>query len=78
MSPAEVEFCRDIQGFIEFALRNGLSLPVVLTTVGHDINNLMRYGMSLEEARADVFDPKVSGYARVGSDSVGEAEEIEG
>ena len=77
MSPAEIQFCRDVQSFIDFAIANGLSFPLVVSTVGHDCNNLARYGMSLEQAEKDAFMPQVSGYQKMTSDDVGQAEEID-
>jgi hypothetical protein len=81
MNPQEIEFLRDIQGLIDFAIRNGLSFSLVLTALSHDVNNLIRYyGMSIEKASADGgFTPMVTGYATADPNSVGETEEdVEG
>ncbi|HEV2294227.1 MAG TPA: hypothetical protein VGR35_10245 [Tepidisphaeraceae bacterium] len=77
MTQREVEFCRDVQGFLEFALRNGLSFPLVVSTLSHDINNIVRQGMTLEAPEEDAFMPKVAGYADETADSVGETAEVE-
>jgi hypothetical protein len=77
MNGGELAFCRDVQGFIQFAIENGLSFAMVVSALGHDANNLARYGFSLEAAKEDAFMPKVSRYSNVSSDSVGEAEEVE-
>jgi hypothetical protein len=60
MTEKEVAFLRDLQSFIEFCIRNGLSFPLTLSTIGHDVNNLMR-----EEI---CFTPKVTGYAKIMQD----------
>jgi hypothetical protein len=40
MSEREVEFLRDIQGIIDYTIRNDLGLANVVATVGHDVNRL--------------------------------------
>jgi hypothetical protein len=72
MSDAEVELLRDMQAFIDFAIRNGLSFPLVVGTLGHDVNGLQRYGYDLNTA---AFLPKVTGYSQINADSVGQSEE---
>lgn len=74
MSAQEVDFLRDVQAFIEFAIRNGLNFPVVVANIGHDLNNLSREGFDLSEAKAKGFLPKVAGYSRITSDDFGDSE----
>jgi len=75
MSAAEVEFLRDIQGLIDFAISNGLSFAMVMSILGHDVNGIARHGMDLSEASACGFVAKVTGYAGYTADAVGESEE---
>ncbi len=75
MTPAEIELLNDMKGLIDVAVRNGLSFALVIGTLSHDVNGLARYGFDLDKARADAFSPKVTGYAQVTPESVGEPEE---
>jgi len=72
MTETEVAMLRDVQAFIDFAIRNGLSFALVLSILGHDINGVAHHGMSYDEARSDGFLPKVTGYSEINADSVGE------
>jgi hypothetical protein len=74
MSDAEVQLLRDIQGFIDFAIRNGLSFASAMLTLAHDVNGLARYGFDLD-ANRDGFLPRVTGHSRQDIDAVGEPEE---
>lgn len=76
MTAIEIEFVRDVQGFLEFALRNGLGFPLVLTVLSHDVNNLLR-GMKIDGSGSDRFTPMVTGYANIDANAVGEPEETE-
>ena len=76
MSGAEMAFLRDVQAFIDVAIRNGLSFASVMANLGHDVNAIVtRYGFDLDTASADGFKPKVTGYSKIDADSVGEPEE---
>jgi hypothetical protein len=75
MTPAEIVVLNDIKGFIDVAIRNGLSFAPVIGTLGHDVNNLARYGFDVERATKVGFAPKVAGYSQITPDSVGEPEE---
>jgi hypothetical protein len=75
MSEEEIEFLRDAQAFIEFAIRNGLTFPIVAANLSHDFNNLLREGFKLSSANANGFHPKVSGYSKLTSEEFGESEE---
>lgn len=72
---AEDALLEDMKGFIDFGIRNGLSFLSIMSTLGHDINGLYRYGFDYDAARKDAFHPKVTGYARISAEDVGEAEE---
>jgi hypothetical protein len=63
MSEREVEFLRDIQGIIDYAIRNDLGLSLVVGMLNHDLSGLEQYGFSVDNADADCFSPKVSGFA---------------
>jgi hypothetical protein len=71
MTAEEIEFLRDIQGLIDFAIRNDLNFGVVASTIGHDLNEIARDLFDLKEAKARGFRPKVAGYAGVTEESLG-------
>jgi len=77
MSEAEVAFLQDMKGFIDYAIRNGLGFLRVLDVLTHDVNGIVIYhGMSVEQARAQGFMPKVSRGSWGGAlESVGEPPE---
>ncbi len=61
MTPKQIQFLRDIQGFIDFCIANELNFALAASTIAHDANGMLTY----EEA--PWFRPKVTGYA----DSIG-------
>ena len=71
MSPEEVEFLRDVQGMIDFAIRNGVHFAVVVSAILHDLVEIRQEGGDLKKAKARGFHPKVSGYAKITSESFG-------
>src|SRR5262245_44728684 len=75
MTEPEVEFIRDVQGFLDFAIRNGLSFAVALAAVVQDVNEIARDGFDFEKTRSRGFRPKVEGYAQLTSDSFGDSGE---
>ncbi len=75
MTEEEVRFLRDVQGFIEFAIRNGLSFPVVVAAVGYDMNELARDLFDLPQAKVRGFRPKVDGYCEISEADFGESDE---
>jgi hypothetical protein len=75
MSESEVEFLRDIQGIIDYAMRNDLGFALVVSMLGHDVNGIAQYGFSIDSALADCFLPQVSGFAGSHADSVGAPED---
>lgn len=75
MSPAELKVLRDMQAFVDFAIRNGLSFPLVMGTLAHDVNGLARYGFDLTASKSDFFLPRVTSYAELGPEDFGEPEE---
>jgi hypothetical protein len=77
MSAEEIEFLRDAQGFIEFAIRNGLNFPVVVANLSQDLNNLSREGFDLSAAKANRFLPKVAGYSKITSEDFGDSEDAQ-
>jgi hypothetical protein len=78
MTEAEIELLRDIQGLIEFAIRNGLSFAMVMSILGQDLRGIAQHGMDLDEARSYGFLPKVTGYSKYSAQAVGEPEEDPG
>lgn len=75
MSDEETELLGDISGFVNWAIRNGLSFPQAIATIAHDVNRISQLGFSLEAIRREGFLPKVTGYSNVGEDDVGETPE---
>ena len=75
MTEEEVRLLRDVQAFIDFAIRNGLGFATVLATLGHDINGIAYHGASYKEAIERGFLPTVSRYSEITADSVGEPAE---
>jgi len=74
MSESEIVFLRDIQAFIDFAIRNGLSFQATMTFLSHDWNEYAKYGFDFETVMEKGFYPKVSGFSETDADSVGEPE----
>ena len=75
MSQQEIEFLRDVQGYIDFAIRNGWSFPMVVGGIGHDIDHIARHMGDLDAAKATCFVPKVSGCSKLRAEDFGESEE---
>jgi hypothetical protein len=74
MSDSEVEFLRDVQAFIDFAIRNGLSFRATMAYLSHDWNELSRYGFDFEDVMSHGFKPRVNGFSKVDADAVGAPE----
>jgi hypothetical protein len=72
MTEAEITFCQDMQAFLAFALRNGLSYAVVMSVLAQDINEIARDGFDLQRAQARGYLPKVTGYRQITEDDFGE------
>jgi hypothetical protein len=75
MSQQEIEFLRDVQGFIEFAIRNGLSFPMVVGGICHDVNAIAQHAFDLNATKATGFLPKTTGYSKLMAEDFGESEE---
>ncbi len=75
LSEPEVEFLRDVQGFLAFAIHNGLSFPMIAAVVGHDFDKVLRAGFDLSAAKAEGFKFKVAGYSKISEDDFGGDEE---
>ena len=75
MSAEETVLLEDIAGFVNWAIRNGLSFPQAIATIAHDVNRISQLGFSLEAMSREKFLPKVTGYSSVGEDDVGEIPE---
>jgi hypothetical protein len=71
MTEKEVAFLRDVQGFVEFSVRNGLNFSIVMNGLLHDLNEIGRDGFDLESALARGFRPKVAGYSKLSTDDFG-------
>ena len=68
MSAEQTAILRDLKAFIDFCIENGLSFPLALGTIAHDVSGLTRsepaftpqtkgYSKVLEELRAAKTDP---------------------
>jgi hypothetical protein len=77
MSEEEIAFLRDVQGMIEFSIRNGLSFAVVCSALTHDLNELARDLFDLRRAKERGFSPKVTGGSELTSDAFGDSVEEE-
>ena len=75
MTEEEIEFLRDAQAAIEFAIRNGLSFAVIVSTLAHDMNEIARNGYDLSKAKGQGFLPKVGGYSKLSEGDFADAEE---
>jgi hypothetical protein len=77
LSEAEAAFLRDVQAFIAFAVRNGLTFPMVAGTLTADLNEIARDGFDYNQALARGFRPKVSGYGKLTEEDFGGSEDEE-
>lgn len=71
----EVEFLRDVQAYIDWGIRNGLSFPAIMVGIGHDVLKLERYRFDLQSAYENGVCPKVGGASQWSEDQVGEVPE---
>jgi hypothetical protein len=71
MTEEQVEFLRDAQAAIEFAIRNGLSFATIVTALGHDLNEITHEAYDLQRAKSRGFVPKVAGYSKLSPDDFG-------
>lgn len=77
MTEPQLAFLRDAQGFIEFAIRNGLTFPMVVAALLSDLNDIARDGFDYEKAQSRGFQPKVTGYHELSTAEFGESDEVE-
>jgi hypothetical protein len=75
MSEPEVAFLRDVQGFIDYAIRNGMIFASVVGTLLNDLNEITRDGFNYDKALSRGFEPEVSRYAHITSEDFGESDE---
>ncbi len=75
MKEDEVEFLRDIQAAIEFAIRNGLSFATIVGAIFHDVEEIHRNLFDLNRAKARGFLPKLAGYSKFKEEDFGGEEE---
>jgi len=75
MSEAEAAYLRDVQAFIEFAKRNGLTFQATVNPLLSDLNEIIRDGFDFGQALSRGFKPKVSKYAQITSEDFGENDE---
>ena len=60
LSPEQIQTLRDMQGWIEHCIVNGLTMKSTLGILAHDVNGIL--------ADVPFFKPKVSGYAKYRSE----------
>ena len=75
MSEQEVAFLDDVRGFIDYAVRNGMSFPMVAAVLSQDINELFHFGFDMEAAKARGPKLKTVGFSRITPDSFGPGDE---
>ena len=75
-SASERAFVGDMDGFLDYAMRNGLGFIAVLAILWHDIAELAAHGFSLERASQEFFLPKSSGWAERNTALLRPAEEV--
>ena len=73
MTAEDVDFLKDVQAMIDFAVDNGLTFPMVVSALCSDMNELARDGFDLGKAKSRGFLPKVEGYSKLSSDDFGES-----
>ncbi|HEX4794362.1 MAG TPA: hypothetical protein VH370_11250 [Humisphaera sp.] len=78
VSAADLEFLKDLDAILDFALRNGLTFNSVLLFIMHDIPTIAKYGSVQEAADKDFFTPKLKGWAQTNIDEVGDVIESSG
>lgn len=73
----EEEFCRDVVAAVDFVIRNGIGLGLMVNVLSHDIGEILHHG-SLDEACSLGFSPKVAGWAQYDQEvSIGDPDEVE-
>ena len=75
ISKPELAFLRDVQAFIDFGIRNGLTFQSIINPLLSDLNDIVREGFDFAKATAHGFRPLISKYARITADDFGESEE---
>ena len=75
MTEKEVVFLQDVEGLINFSIRNGLNFSVDMSLLRGDLNEVARNGFDYERMLASGFSPRVAGYRNLTSDSFGDSPE---
>jgi hypothetical protein len=75
MTSEDLDFLKDVQAMIDFAVNNGLTFPMVVSALCSDMNELARDGFDLRKSRSRGFVPKSEGYSKLSSDDFGESDE---
>jgi len=75
MSEQEVAFLDDLRGFIDYAVRNGMSFPMVAAVLSQDINESFRFGFDMDAAKARGPKLRTAGFSRITPDSFGPGDE---
>jgi hypothetical protein len=78
LSDPERAFVEDLDGLVDFAVRNGLGFRAVLSGLYHDVGEIARNEWSIERALATFFTPKATGWARRNAEPIGEPDDMEG
>ena len=72
----ETSFLEDADGFVDFALRNGLTFDTVASVLMHDLSEIAIHEFKLDTAIADgCLLPQVTGWAKRNQDSPADADE---
>ena len=75
MTADDLEFLKDAQAMIEFAINNGLTFPMVVAALCADMNELARDGFDLRRSKSRGFVPKSEGYSKLSGDDFGDGDE---
>ncbi len=78
LSDPERAFVEDLDGLVDFAVRNGLGFRAVLSVLFHDVSEIARNEWSIEKALATFFTPRATGWARRNAEPIGEPDNMEG
>lgn len=65
LSKDEIGFLEDLKGFIDYSIRNGVTLLATMAAITHDVNELARDGFDFSAAKKRGFRPKVTGFAKI-------------
>ena len=78
LSQRERDFLEDVDGFLDFATRNGLTFFTIVQVLFHDVNELISHKSSFDELDKNFVVPKVAGWATRNRESMIDDDELRG